>query len=356
MNSLDFYKDKKILITGNTGFKGTWLSKVLLQAGAQVLGYSLDAPTEPGLYHILRMENQMRTVRGDICDFEKLSAAFKRFQPEIVFHLAAQPLVQESYRSPRETYAVNVMGTVNVLECVRLNTCVKSFLNITTDKVYKNNEWFWGYREEDVLNGYDPYSNSKSCSELITETYKRSFLGQKEVAVSTARAGNVIGGGDFAKGRILPDCVRAALQKSDIVLRNPYSVRPYQHVLEALHGYLLIAEKQYKDINLQGAYNIGPQESSCITTLELTKIFCQNWGMHLKWEISSGQKDMLHEAHYLKLDCSKIKGLMKWNTVWDIETAVKKVVDWTRAWSSGEKQAEIELERQIMDFWRQIDG
>ena len=247
MADLSFYKGKKVLITGHTGFKGSWLCRILVGAGAEVTGYSLSAPTEPNLFALCDVEGHMNSVIGDIRDLDHLAKVFADTQPEIVFHLAAQPIVRDSYKDPVYTYETNVMGTVNICECVRRNSCVKSFLNVTTDKVYKNNEWEWGYRENEPLDGYDPYSNSKSCSELVTHSYINSFFNDMEVAVSTARAGNVIGGGDFANDRIIPDCVRAAGTKTDIIVRNPHSTRPYQHVLEPLAIYLAIAEMQYQD-------------------------------------------------------------------------------------------------------------
>ena len=243
----DFWNGKQVFITGHTGFKGAWLSFVLNYFGAKVTGYSLKPPTTPSLFSLINLEKNIHSVIGDIRDFEKLKKVFDECQPEVVFHLAAQPIVLEGYKNPAETYETNVMGTVNILECVRKNSCVKSFLNVTTDKVYHNNEWAWGYRENDKLDGVDPYSNSKSCSELVTQTYRRSFFQNEQIAISTARAGNVIGGGDFADFRIIPDCIRAALENKIIEVRNPNSIRPYQHVLEPLIAYMIIAEKQYSD-------------------------------------------------------------------------------------------------------------
>ena len=251
---LDFYRGKRVFLTGHTGFKGSWMCKLLSNAGATVTGYSLDAPTDPSLFKIAGIENDIHSVIGDIRDMTALKAAFDDAQPEIVLHLAAQPIVRDSYKDPAYTYETNVMGTVNILECVRQSSCVKSFLNVTTDKVYLNKEWAWGYRENEELDGYDPYSNSKSCSELVTHSYKRSFFtaidGKAIVPISTARAGNVIGGGDFANDRIIPDSVRAAAKHEDIVVRNPYSTRPYQHVLEPLYAYLLIAMRQYETASM----------------------------------------------------------------------------------------------------------
>ncbi len=334
---LDFYKGKKVLITGHTGFKGTWMCAVLLQAGAEVAGYALKPPTEPSVFDLSGMEHRINSVIGDIRDLEHLKQVFEEFKPEIVIHMAAQPIVRESYKNPVETYEINVMGTVNILECVRLNQCVKSFLNVTTDKVYLNKEWEWGYRENEELNGYDPYSNSKSCSELVTGSYKNSFFGvdqDRNVAISTARAGNVIGGGDFAADRIIPDCIRAAMEGKDIIVRNPYSTRPYQHVLEPVTVYLMIAAKQYEDITYAGNYNVGPNDTECLTTGELVTLFCTKWnqatggGITWKNEYDGGP----HEANFLKLDCSKLKGRFHWSPVWTIETAMDKIIEWTKVY------------------------
>lgn len=245
---LSFYKGKRVFVTGHTGFKGSWLCKILANAGAVVTGYSLNPPTSPSLFEIAGIEQDVHSVIGDIRNYKALKAAFDEARPEIALHLAAQPIVRDSYKDPAYTYETNVMGTVNILECVRNSSCVKSFLNVTTDKVYLNKEWTWGYRENEELDGYDPYSNSKSCSELVTHSYKNSFFNDDHVAISTARAGNVIGGGDFANDRIIPDCIRAAIKQEDIVVRNPFSTRPYQHVLEPLYAYLMIAAMQYQDI------------------------------------------------------------------------------------------------------------
>ena len=242
-----FYRGKRVFVTGHTGFKGAWLCRILQKYGAVVTGFSTEPPTTPSLFETARVADGMTSVIGDIRDFDALYAAFSAAQPEIVLHLAAQPIVRESYRAPVYTYETNVMGTVHILECVRKTDCVRSFLNVTTDKVYENKEWEWGYRENEPLDGFDPYSNSKSCSELVTHSYKNSFFADGRVAISTARAGNVIGGGDFAADRIIPDCVRAALAGEEIVVRNPYSTRPYQHVLEPLFAYLMIAARQYED-------------------------------------------------------------------------------------------------------------
>ena len=346
---LSFYKNKHVLVTGHTGFKGTWLCKILVNAGAIVTGYSLEPPTEPNLFGISGLENKMKSFIADIRDLEKLKAVFSEAQPEIVFHLAAQPIVRESYKDPRYTYETNVMGTVNLLECVRLNPCVKSVLNITTDKVYKNNEWYWGYREDEPLDGFDPYSNSKSCSELVTHSYINSFFADGQIAVSTARAGNVIGGGDFASDRIIPDCVRAVSENKEIIVRNPYSTRPYQHVLEPLSAYLLIAKKQYENKKYSGFYNVGPDECDCVQTGELVELFCKHWGENSSWENVS-EENAPHEANFLKLDCSKIKSVLKWQPKWHIDECMKYTTQFYKAWLAGE-DVPAEMDREIKKYF-----
>ena len=347
---MEFYKGKRVFVTGHTGFKGAWLCRILVNAGAVVTGYSLPAPTEPNLFALAGLEGKMTSVMGDVRDFDALFAAFQAARPEIVLHLAAQPIVRDSYKDPAYTYATNVMGTVNILECVRRTDCVRSFLNVTTDKVYKNNEWVWGYREEEPLDGYDPYSNSKSCSELVTHSYKASFFADGHVAISTARAGNVIGGGDFAHDRIIPDCVRAIKAGRSITVRNPHSTRPYQHVLEPLFAYLLIARRQYEDPAFSGWYNVGPDECDCVTTGELVDLFCETWGGGLAWEDRS-EADAPHEANFLKLDCSKLKAAAGWKPRWHIGEAIEKTVAWTRVWLDrgdipGEMDREIDAYRE----------
>ena len=348
MLDLSFYKGKKVFVTGHTGFKGSWLCKILTMAGAAVTGYSLDPPTNPSLFEIADIGKDITSVTGDISDHEKLKAAFDKAQPEIVLHLAAQPIVRDSYKDPAYTYRTNVMGTVNILECVRNSDCVRSFLNVTTDKVYKNKEWEWGYRETEELDGYDPYSNSKSCSELVTHSYKSSFFADGRTAISTARAGNVIGGGDYANDRIIPDCIRYAQRGEAITVRNPYSTRPYQHVLEPLHAYLTIAWKQYEDIGFADWYNVGPDECDCVTTGELVDIFCKCWGENASWK-NIAEKNAPHEASFLKLDCSKIKRVFDWKPRWHIHEAVEKTVEWTKVWLSGEDVGKC-MEKQIAEF------
>lgn len=345
---ISFYKGKRVFVTGHTGFKGTWLCRMLVNAGAIVTGYGLDAPTEPNLFALAKLEDRMTSVIGDIRDLEKLRSAFDAAQPEIVLHLAAQPIVRDSYKDPRYTYETNVMGTVNLLECVRLSDCVKSVVNVTTDKVYHNNEWCWGYREDEPLDGFDPYSNSKSCSELVTHSYINSFFGDSSVAVSTARAGNVIGGGDFANDRIIPDCVRAMAVKKAIGVRNPYSTRPYQHVLEPLTVYLTIAQKQYEDKEYAGFYNVGPDDCDCVTTGELVDLFCKHWGDGAAWE-NQAETDAPHEANFLKLDCSKIKSVFGWKPRWHIEECMAMTCRFSKIWLSNGDIPE-EMDKEIKEF------
>ena len=343
-----FFRDKKVLITGHTGFKGSWMCKLLLMAGAKVTGYALESPTDPSLFELCRIADGMNSVVGDIRDLDHLKKVFAEVQPEIVIHMAAQPLVRESYQNPVYTYETNVMGTVNILECVRLNPCVKSFVNVTTDKVYLNKEWEWGYRENEELNGYDPYSNSKACSELVTSSYLKSFFQDSDTAITTCRAGNVIGGGDFATDRIIPDCIRAVEKGEEIVVRNPFSTRPYQHVLEPLAVYLTIAMEQYKDSKYQDYYNVGPDDRDCVTTGTLTDLFCNAWGEGMTWE--NHWVGGPHEANFLKLDCSKIKTVFGWKPRYTVKEAVEKTVEWSKEYLNGADMLEV-TDRQIREFF-----
>lgn len=351
MVDISSLRGKKILLTGHTGFKGSWLSLLLLEAGAEVTGIGLAPGTDPALFEYLQLYREMKSYLQDVSDLEAVKKIVKEEKPEIVLHLAAQPLVRESYQNPAGTYLTNVMGTVNVLEAVRLTGSVKSFLNITTDKVYKNHEWEWGYRENEELCGYDPYSNSKSCSELVTYSYQKSFFQEREVAISTARAGNVLGGGDFSADRIIPDCYRAAAAGEDIIVRNPHSTRPYQHVLEPLTAYLMIALKQLEDCKYQGNYNIGPDEQDCVTTGTVVDLFCEEWkkwsGAETKWinRYDGGP----HEANFLKLDCAKAKKTFGWRPVWHIGDTMEKTVEWYAAYNSGKNCKEVML-RQIKEY------
>lgn len=324
-----FYSGKKVLVTGHTGFKGAWLCRILKNFGAKIYGYALEPPTIPNLYDILDSDQYIASEIGDISDFDHLSDFYSECKPDLVFHLAAQPIVREGYRNPRRTYQSNVMGTVNILECARLFGA-KSILNVTTDKVYDNVEDIsHEYSENERLDGFDPYSNSKSCSELVTHSYIRSFLADK-CPVSTARAGNVVGGGDFAPDRIIPDCVRAAISNKEVTLRNPNSVRPYQHVLEPLYSYLVIVMEQYYNPELAGSYNIGPGNEDCLTTGDLAQMFCELWGEGMSCK--SIDADGPHEANFLKLNNSKLKEALGICPLWHIGETIKKTVEWTKNW------------------------
>ena len=349
MLDLAFYRNKTVLITGHTGFKGTWLCKMLINAGAKVIGYALEAPTKPNLFELSKVEDQMVSIIGDVRDLKHLKDVFDKYQPEIVLHLAAQPIVRDSYKMPVYTYETNVMGTVNAIECVRLTPSVKSFLNVTTDKVYLNDDIpDHPFKEDEPLDGYDPYSNSKSCSELVTHSYKKSFFGDRDCSVSTARAGNVIGGGDFANDRIIPDCIRAIEKGEDIIVRNPHSTRPYQHVLEPLYIYLEIAQKQYGDKSFEGYYNVGPDDCDCVNTGDLATMLCDKWGNGVKWinKYDGGP----HEAAFLKLDNSKIKKVFGWKPRWHINECMDKIVEWTKVYFDNPKNVPSEMDREIKEF------
>lgn len=345
---LDFYRGKRVFITGHTGFKGSWLCALLTLAGAEVTGFALPPAGEENLYTLSGAGRRVRSVFGDIRDLDALWAAFDEARPELVFHLAAQPIVRESYQDPVGTYSVNVMGTVHILECLRRSDTPRSFLNVTTDKVYQNEQWPWGYRESDRLNGFDPYSNSKSCSELVTDSYRNSFLAGRGMAVSTARAGNVIGGGDFAADRIIPDCIRAVRAGRPVQVRNPVSVRPYQHVLDPLAAYLLIAQRQYEDAALAGSYNVGPESGDCVATGVLADLFCQVWGEGARWEHTGDNGP--HEAAVLRLDCSKLRSNLGWRPRWHVRQAVEETVAWTKAWLDG-RDVPAFMEQQIQAFF-----
>ena len=350
MLDLSFYKNKKVLITGHTGFKGTWLCKILINAGAQLCGYSLEAPTKPNLFNLSKISKQMESIIGDIRDFEHLKSVFEKFKPEIVMHLAAQPIVRDSYKNPKYTYETNVLGTVNILECVRLTSSVKSFLNVTTDKVYLNDDIpNHPFKEDEPLDGYDPYSNSKSCSELVTHSYKKSFFNDGRCAISTARAGNVIGGGDFANDRIIPDCIRAVEKGEDIIVRNPYSTRPYQHVLEPLYIYLDICEKQYKDRKNEGYYNVGPDDCDCVNTGDLVTMFCNKWGNGIKW--INKHDGGPHEAAFLKLNNQKIKDIFGWKPRWHINECMDKIIQFTKIYFKDKDSIPSEMDQEIIEFF-----
>jgi len=343
----EFYRGKRVLVTGHTGFKGTWLCRLLMQMGAEVIGYALEPPTAPSLFELTGTGRQIHHVCGDIRDQAHLLAVLDKTAPDVVFHLAAQALVHEGYAAPHATYATNVMGTVHLLEAVRQTPSVRSVIIVTTDKVYENKEWLWGYRENEPLGGFDPYSTSKACAELVTLAYRRSFLAASGVAVSTARAGNVIGGGDFAANRIVPDLVRAALGKRPATVRNPHSVRPYQHVLEPLCAYLLLAKAQAENGALADSYNIGPDEGDCCTTGAVADLFAGLWGEGFSWHTGGGNGP--HEAGLLRLDSAKFKALLGWRPTWHIYQALSRVVEFTRAMATGVDLAAV-IDQQIYEY------
>lgn len=346
----NYYFGKRVLITGHTGFKGSWLSSILVEWGADVYGYSLKPNTEPNLYEMSGLDDKITSYIGDVRDFEFLKKTFDEIKPQIVFHMAAQPLVRESYKNPVETFETNVMGTLYLLECIRMTEGIESVVNITTDKVYENKEWSWGYRENERLCGFDPYSNSKSCSELVTYSYKNSFLNSVDgLSVSTARSGNVIGGGDFSDSRIVPDCIRAVMKSEPIIVRNPNSTRPYQHVLDCLNGYLLLAYKQSDNPNLVGEYNFGPDDESCVTTGTLVDLFCSNWNEGASWE--NKWDGGPHEANFLKLDCTKSKTQLEWAPKWTINKAIEMTISFSKD-IRAEKSVELIMKEQVNEYYK----
>lgn len=332
----NFYYGRKVLITGHTGFKGSWLSMLLNLIGADVYGYALNPPTEPSLYKLAQIDELVTSTIGDIRNYDLLLHTLKKVNPDIIIHMAAQPLVRESYKNPRETYEINVLGTVNLFDAIRQVSSVKAILNVTTDKCYENKEWQWGYRENEPMGGYDPYSNSKGCSELVTTSFRSSFFNPKEyhhhgVALASARAGNVIGGGDWAVDRLIPDLMRSILRGEILKIRNPHSIRPWQHVLEPLSGYLTLCERLYnKGPAFSEGWNFGPVDSDVQNVEWITKRICESWGDGIKYEIIDNPD--LHEANYLKLDCSKAKAFLNWCPKWNIEKAIKMIIDWNKSY------------------------
>ena len=348
-----FYRQKRILITGHTGFKGTWLSLWLLRLGARVVGFALDPPSIPSNFEVCNLESAVTHIYGDVRNLEQLHGIFKKYEPEFVFHLAAQPLVRLSYAEPRMTYETNVMGTVNVLEAVRQTKSVRVALNITSDKCYENREWVWGYRENEPLGGYDPYSNSKACSELVTSAYRNSFFNHQDysrhgVALASARAGNVIGGGDWGTDRLIPDCIRSILKNEPVRIRNPRAIRPWQHVLEPLCGYLMLGRKLYEEgPRFAQAWNFGPYDSDAKPVEWVVQRICALWGENASYEIDSGTHP--HEAGYLKLICAKARAELDWQPRWNLDSALEKIVEWTRAYQKGKDVREVCL-KQIDEY------
>lgn len=354
--SSNFWQDKKVFITGHTGFKGSWLTLWLELLGAKVTGYSLSIPTNPSLFELTQTDSQVTSVMGDVRDLPRLLEVMESIKPDIVIHMAAQPLVRESYKNPVDTYSTNVMGTVNLLEAVRLVHGVKAVVNVTSDKCYENREWVWGYREDEPMGGYDPYSNSKGCSELVTSAYYRSFFSKEDydyhgVALASARAGNVIGGGDWANDRLIPDIIRAWQNNEKVVIRYPQAIRPWQHVLEPLSGYLTLAQCLYeKGVNYSGAWNFGPNDSDAKPVGWVVDEMAKRWGNEVGWLQETQTQP--HEAHYLKLDCSKARNYLKWQPRLNINTTLTWVVEWTKSWEKGENMREFTANqiRQFMEI------
>lgn len=332
----NIFKGKTVLVTGHTGFKGSWLCIWLKELGANVVGYALEPYTERDNFVVSGLKDKVIHITGDVRDYQKLSETFRKYQPECVFHLAAQPLVRESYINPKETYEINIGGTLNVLECCRMDDSVRVVINVTSDKCYENREWVWGYRESDPMGGYDPYSSSKGCAELITAAYRNSFFNPVDFekhgkSVSTVRAGNVVGGGDWQKDRIVPDCIRALEDDRPIEIRSPRATRPWQYVLEPLSGYLLLASKMYEaPREFCGAWNFGPDRDSIITVGEMADIIVTQWGSG-SWIDKSTRED-LHEANLLSLDISKAGTYLKWFPAWNMDQAIKKTVYWYKSY------------------------
>jgi CDP-glucose 4,6-dehydratase len=342
-----FWRDKVVLLTGHTGFKGSWMSLWLQTMGAKLIGYSLAPPTNPSLFITANVANGMTSIEADIRDFAALQSVFAKYRPEIVFHMAAQPLVRYSYENPLETYSTNVMGTVNLMEAARVVRGVRAIVNITSDKCYENKEWEWGYRENEAMGGYDPYSNSKGCAELVTSAYRSSYFNANNfkdhnVALASARAGNVIGGGDWAQDRLIPDIMRAIVQGVPVKIRNPHAIRPWQHVLEPLSGYLMLAQKLFKNGSVFAqSWNFGPHDGDVKPVSWIVKQLTKTWGENASWVLDDG--DQLHEANYLKLDCSKANAHLNWYPRWHLEEALTAIVDWNRALRAGKNMRDFSL-------------
>jgi CDP-glucose 4,6-dehydratase len=354
----DFYRGRKVFITGHTGFKGSWLSILLNWLGADVHGYALNPHTNPSLYEIAKVDKIVSSTIGDIRDFDFLAKKLNEINPEIIIHMAAQPIVRESYKNPRETYEINVMGTVNLLDAARQIKSVKAILNITTDKCYENKEWLWGYRENEPIGGYDPYSNSKGCSELVTASFRNSYFNSKEykshgVALASARAGNVIGGGDWASERLIPDFIRSITLGEKVIIRNPYAIRPWQHVLEPLSGYLTLCEKLYSGGSFFAeGWNFGPNDEDAKNVEWITNKICQLWGQDAAYDLD--KKPQPHEAGYLKLDCSKAKALLAWHPQWNIDKSLKMIVDWHKALLNNANMRDFTV-GQIKEYFTSIN-
>lgn len=345
----EFWKGKRVFITGHTGFKGSWLSLCLQNYGARIKGFSLAPNTHPNLFSIASIQDGMESELGDIRDLDSLKKSLVKFAPDIVFHMAAQPLVRLSYNNPVDTYSTNVMGTVNLLESVRFSSSTRAVINVTTDKCYENNEWFWSYRENEPMGGYDPYSNSKGCSELVTSAYRRSFFeGQSNVQLASARAGNVIGGGDWSNDRLVPDILKSFEKKEPALIRNPQAIRPWQHVMEPISGYLTLAQRLYEqDGKYDEAWNFGPKDDDVKSVGEIVNYLVKKWPSSVAWEID--KCDQPHEAKLLKLDISKAKMRLNWEPQWNLITTLDSIIHWYESWLDGLDMREVTLE-QIKDY------
>tara|TARA_B110000259_G_C14017459_1_gene401846 strand:- start:548 stop:1603 length:1056 start_codon:yes stop_codon:yes gene_type:complete len=343
-----FWKGKKVFLTGHTGFKGGWMSLWLQSMGADLYGYSLEPPTENNLFSSAKISQNMNSIIGDIRDLDFLKSNLMGINPDIVIHMAAQPLVRLSYLEPVHTYSTNIMGTVNLLEASRYASNIGAILNVTSDKCYENKEWDWGYRENEPMGGHDPYSNSKGCSELVTNAYRNSFFVDSKVGLGTARSGNVIGGGDWAEDRLIPDTLKAFQNLESVTIRNPLSIRPWQHVLEPLSGYLSLSEKLYEDgQDFSSAWNFGPREEDSKQVDWIVQEIASQWGEHASWSVDNSNN--LHEANLLKLDISKAVSRLKWTPTWSIKEAVEKTVSWHKSWLSND-DIQIQSLNQINDF------
>jgi CDP-glucose 4,6-dehydratase len=348
----DFWQGKRVFLTGHTGFKGSWLSIWLQSMGADLHGLALPPPTAPALFDEARVGAGMQSTIGDIRDYPTVLAAMQTCKPDIIIHMAAQPLVRYSYQAPVETYATNVMGTVHVLEAAQQIGKAKAIVNVTTDKCYENKEWVWGYREDEPIGGYDPYSNSKGCSELVTSAYRRSFFKQSGIALASARAGNVVGGGDWATDRLVPDILRAFERSQPVIIRNPQATRPWQHVLEPLSGYLMLAERLYADgQTFAEGWNFGPQDEDARSVQWIVEHMVNVWGDGASWQLDGGNHP--HEANYLKLDISKAKAKLGWQPRWSLGKALAEIIDWHHHWLA-KSDAQTHCLQQIKDYQKTL--
>lgn len=338
-----FWKGRSVLVTGHTGFKGSWLCHWLVGLGARVSGYALSPPTSPSLFELLRLDERLSSHIGDVRDLEALAEAVRVAEPEIIIHMAAQSLVLESYDDPAGTYATNVLGTVHLFEAIRRLDSVRAVVNVTSDKCYENREWAWGYRENEPMGGHDPYSCSKGAAELVTASYRRSFFADSGVNLASARAGNVIGGGDWADNRLVPDLVRGLMAGETIVIRNPGAIRPWQHVLEPLSGYLLLAQRLHgpEGARFAEGWNFGPYESDVRSVEWIADSLCKAWGEGAGWRLETTEGAVPHEAHYLKLDCSKARSELDWRPRLDLQSALEWIVQWTRSYAAGADMIEF---------------